>query len=334
MKPRVFIGSSVESLPFARAIQSEVAYDFEVTIWSQGIFKLSNSSLEDLENALNEFDCGIFVFSPDDVLKIRNRRHKAVRDNVIFEFGLFVGKLGKDRVYFLIPEDSGELHLPSDLLGIKPGTYFNRSDGNLRAAVAPFCYEVREKIRDLDLRSTGLSKAGMFQDFMGAFQTLLAMSSELALFFIHSRSWRENNHDLILGFLERKESKRLYIFLPNFLNDALMRQLAYNFDDGRYILGLVEDAVNFFLNIQKKYPRKVVLRLYDFYPTYSFYKFDNSAIVAFYPTTDKKKNVPTFEFQKESSFWNFLNDDFETLVSKTIPLSSEHTEKLLENNNA
>ena len=334
MKPKVFIGSSVESLPLARAIQSEVAYDFEVTIWSQGIFKLSNNSLEDLESALNEFDCGIFVFSPDDILKIRNRRHKAVRDNVIFEFGLFVGKLGKDRVFFLMPEGSGNLHLPSDLLGIKPGTYFNRSDRNLRASVAPFCDEVREKLRCINFQSTGLSRFGMFQDFMKTFQDSLNVSSELALFFIHSRSWRENNHDLIIKFLERKDSKKLYIFLPNFLNSDLMSQLSFNFSDGRYIPGLVEDASNFFLEIQKNYQKKVLLKFYDFYPTYSFYKFDDNAVVAFYPTTDKKKNVPTFEFQKDSHFWNFLNDDFETLISKTIPPSTEHINKLLESKNA
>lgn len=334
MKPRLFVGSTVKSLTLARAIQTELSYDFEVTIWSQGIFKLSNSTLEDLENALNNYDCGVFVFSPDDILKIRNRRYKAVRDNVIFELGLFIGKLGKNRVFFLVPEKSDELHLPSDLLGIKPGKYFDRRDGNLQAAVAPFCDEVRQRAKEFGTQMAGVTKTGMFQEYLGYFSSLFDSSKELALFFIHSRSWRENNHGLILTFLRRNDTKKLYIFLPNYLNSRLMDQLTYNFEDGRYIPGFIEDAVNFFLRLQKSYPKKVDLRLYDYYPTYSFYKFDNTAIVAFYPTTDKKKNVPTFEFQQDSDFWNFLVDDFDTLVVNTKKLSAEHLSKLQELRNA
>ena len=39
-----------------------------------------------------------------------------------------------------------DLHIPTDLLGVTPGTYEpNRQDGNLRAAVGPFCNELKKK---------------------------------------------------------------------------------------------------------------------------------------------------------------------------------------------
>lgn len=47
-KPTLFIGSSVEGLSVARAIKAELDFDMDVTVWSQGVFKLSHSPLEDL----------------------------------------------------------------------------------------------------------------------------------------------------------------------------------------------------------------------------------------------------------------------------------------------
>lgn len=334
MRPRVFIGSSVESLPLARAIQAELSHDFELTIWSQGIFKLSSTTLEDLETALGGFDFGIFVFQPDDIIQIRDRSSKAVRDNVIFELGLFIGRLGKKRVFFLVPEKSPELHLPSDLLGVLPGKYYQRSDGNLTAAVGPFCEQVRQRVKENKMRSLGVSRVAMFQEFALDFPERLDRASELSVFFIHSRSWRENNHNAITSFLSRPDTKKLAVILPNFANCELMSQIVQNFEDGPVIPGLTRDAIRFFARLRDAYPRKVSVLLTDYYPTYSFYKFNTSAIVALYPTTDRKKNVPTLEVVSGSEAWYFLADDLERLESSATPLNADHLSRLSETQNA
>jgi predicted nucleotide-binding protein len=148
MKPRMFIGSSVESLDLANVIQENLDYDATTTVWNQGIFELSNSTLESLVNALENFDFGVFVFSPDDISQIRKEKLNTVRDNVIFEFGLFIGKLGRNKVFFVIPRETADFHLPSDLLGITSGVYDNkREDGNVKAALGPFCNQVRERLK-------------------------------------------------------------------------------------------------------------------------------------------------------------------------------------------
>lgn len=46
MKPRMFIGSSVEQLPLAKAVQNNLQHTIQTTIWTQGVFKPSKSALD------------------------------------------------------------------------------------------------------------------------------------------------------------------------------------------------------------------------------------------------------------------------------------------------
>lgn len=146
--PALFLGSSIEGLSTAYAIQQALDYDAEPTVWSQGLFQPSQSVLFELVNSLSKFDFAVFVFSPDDSVKLRGAEFLAVRDNVIFELGLFMGALGPSRCFYLVPRSVGPLHLPSDLAGITPLTYnAARSDGNLLAALGPSCNEIRNAIK-------------------------------------------------------------------------------------------------------------------------------------------------------------------------------------------
>lgn len=148
MKPKIFIGSSSEQLEIAHSIQQNLEHDATTTVWTQNIFNLSSTNLEDLICASEANDFAIFVFHPDDVTESRNEKHNTVRDNLIFELGLFIGKLGKERVFFIVPKEIGKLHLPTDLLGISPGVYDNtRDDGNITAGLGTFCNKVRTKLK-------------------------------------------------------------------------------------------------------------------------------------------------------------------------------------------
>jgi tetratricopeptide (TPR) repeat protein len=147
MKPKLFIGSSVEGLPIAHASQKNLRRNAEVTVWDQGIFTLTATALESLMETLARSDFGLFIFSPDDLAIVRGVSNTIVRDNVLFELGLFVGHLGKSRCFFMTPEDDGDLRLPSDLLGIQPATYeVDRSDRNWQAATAAACHEIQDEI--------------------------------------------------------------------------------------------------------------------------------------------------------------------------------------------
>ena len=148
MKPEMFVGSSVEALKIAYAIQENLEDDALCTVWTQGIFNLSGNALDNLLKAVEKFDFAIFVFQPDDITQIRDNILGTVRDNIIFEFGLFISRLGKDKVFFVIPKNSNDLHLPTDLLGIQPGQYEpQEKDENLLSALGPFCNKIRRQVR-------------------------------------------------------------------------------------------------------------------------------------------------------------------------------------------
>jgi hypothetical protein len=73
-----------------------------------------------------------------------------VRDNVVFELGLFAGRLGIERTFIVMPDDGKDMRIPTDLTGVTPGKYdATRKDGNLVAALGPFCNQVRRAIQKL-----------------------------------------------------------------------------------------------------------------------------------------------------------------------------------------
>lgn len=142
-KPRLFIASSTESLPISYCLQENLDYDAECSVWTQGIFAPSRQVLDGLLATMRRMDFAVFVFSPDDVAKIRGMEQRVVRDNVIFELGLFMGHLGPDRCFMVSPRGEN-LHLPSDLLGLQPLTFDpGRSDANLLAALGAACNTIR-----------------------------------------------------------------------------------------------------------------------------------------------------------------------------------------------
>ncbi|PEN05502.1 hypothetical protein CRI93_12420 [Longimonas halophila] len=155
MKPRIFVGSSAEGLDVAYAIQTNLDHDAEVTVWSQGAFEPSKFTLESIIEILEGSDFGVFVFTPDDVVTMRGEEKQAVRDNVLFELGVFIGRLGRDRSFIVMPKGNTDLQLPSDLLGLTPLQYNpNRRDKNLQAALGPACNRLRSVLDSLGVLPT------------------------------------------------------------------------------------------------------------------------------------------------------------------------------------
>lgn len=150
-KSKIFIGSSSESLNVAEAVNVNLDHEMEVTLWRNG-FDLSQNTLDSLLQKANESDFALFIFSPDDIALIRQQEKQIVRDNVLFELGLFIGAIGKDRCFILKPRNEN-LHFPSDLAGLTYADYeANRSDGDLVSAVNIGCVLIKKQVAKFGIR--------------------------------------------------------------------------------------------------------------------------------------------------------------------------------------
>ncbi|WP_457153134.1 TIR domain-containing protein, partial [Mesorhizobium sp. P5_C1] len=93
------------------------------------------------------FDAAAFIFRGDDTLVKNGEQRDAVRDNVLFELGLFVGRIGRDKCFIIKPRSQRTLHFPTDLLGVTTADYDDsRGDGNLVAALGPACNRIKKAV--------------------------------------------------------------------------------------------------------------------------------------------------------------------------------------------
>jgi len=151
---RIFIASSSEGVnitdALCRGLTRELGAAAVVEPWSRK-FDLSATYIESLEAAVEQADFAIMVMSPDDITTSRKLKSLAPRDNVIFELGLFMGRLGRDRCY-MVRQDKSKLKIPSDLLGVKSASFRPSRRSNWRAAIEPVCTLIAERIARLGLR--------------------------------------------------------------------------------------------------------------------------------------------------------------------------------------
>ena len=117
MKAKIFIGSSREAVSAAKIVskcfmQKRFKGCYQVACWNdrkQGVFPPTEFGLESLMSAAHDYKFGIFVFAADDVAAIRNSIQLVARDNVVFECGMFFGRLGRHRTFQAEPL-SGKWH--------------------------------------------------------------------------------------------------------------------------------------------------------------------------------------------------------------------------------
>jgi hypothetical protein len=150
---QVFIGSSTEGLKIARTLQAELeaATDCAVKRWDTDTFAPGSITLDALIARANSVDFAILVATGEDTVTSRGTQTAAVRDNIILEFGLFLGALGRKRVYLL---SVGDAKLPSDLLGLTRLIYRDRRDGDIRAGLTDAVLRIEEAMAKLGPRTS------------------------------------------------------------------------------------------------------------------------------------------------------------------------------------
>lgn len=164
---RFFIGSSKEQLDIAKQVARWLEdWEHEPVLWSDHtVFPLGNFALESLIDISNKVDAAIFIFGADDKIWFRGESIMSVRDNVLLEYGLFIGKLSRKRVIFLC---KGNPKIASDLTGI---TYADMSKPyNVESQLKQWVNDISLELKSLSSPCTKLKGGFQVTDLYSAFQ--------------------------------------------------------------------------------------------------------------------------------------------------------------------
>jgi hypothetical protein len=186
MLPKIFIGSSQEGLEIARTVFSRFEGKLLPTLWDQDLFLPGSYVLETLERELRKFQFAVLVATGDDQLIKRGTASAAIRDNLLVEFGLFAGALGRRRVFLMCPDDS-KITIPSDLIGLLVAMYDAKraalGGSETTAAIETPCRKmlaaIEEETRKIEQSQTGLNERMRASHQMQAIQRLQGAASSL-----------------------------------------------------------------------------------------------------------------------------------------------------------
>ncbi|MFK3672419.1 TIR domain-containing protein [Leifsonia aquatica] len=212
--PTVFIGSSTEHAEIGHYLQKELDRSGAcvATTWDQGIFQASTYTLDVLAEQAARADFAVLVVTGDDVVASRGEKHAAPRDNVIFELGLFMGAIGRERT-IIVADHESKLQLPSDLTGLTWLPYRRRPDGNKSAAVNEAALGIQERIQELGPRErqhhgAGSARADLHRDY-------LEVEIDRIMVAARAQGWRiRKNSDTALK-LESPGGRRFTLTLGN-----------------------------------------------------------------------------------------------------------------------
>ena len=155
MKPTLFIGSSTKRLPIARGLKEILKDCADVTVWDEAPeFDPGDSILNALTKVGEFYDFALLVFGQDDSTMMTNKKLPTVRDNVLFELGLFMGHMGTGRAFWLSSKGSKTPHIPSYLGGILH-LEFDEPELTDAIAISESLAETRDKVYRL-ITSLGL----------------------------------------------------------------------------------------------------------------------------------------------------------------------------------
>jgi CRP/FNR family transcriptional regulator, cyclic AMP receptor protein len=150
--PKLFIISSSEAKGIAHAVRAGLEHEVFSTVWDEGVFFAGGYPLEALEQKVAESDFAVAIAEADDIVESRGVKAPTVRDNVLFELGLFMGKLTRYRAIPLHSKMSN-LKLPSDLQGLTLISYEAGDETTLAHRLSPVCDQIRAIVKGRGVRT-------------------------------------------------------------------------------------------------------------------------------------------------------------------------------------
>jgi hypothetical protein len=257
MKPRIFIGSSNEGRKKANLIKKQLSKVADCQVWHEGFFENNKSYFESLSESATLFDFGILVATAEDEQLKRGKIESVARDNILFEFGLYAGRIGRKRSFFL--KEKG-LDLPSDLFGISLLEFTDEKDDGGKS-LTDICKSLRKRVKEA----------------WDTYELTLVPSTVLAVGYYENFAYKVSN-ELMNANKRSVEAKgfddfRLHVVIPDQLPNNFTSQVKEYLKHKNLKEMKVETETrkyNFYLDYAQ--PAGSVLELYDLPTTLSALK--------------------------------------------------------------
>ncbi len=138
-KRKLFVGCSKNERTLALEAKVLLSQDFDVTIWDDTFwetntqaFKLNDNILQGLLRASLQFDFALMIGTRDDEVVKKGKVVLQARDNVLFELGLFIGRMGLGNCSFIVDQ---QLNILEDLKGIVLSKFEVGNENSFQIAV-------------------------------------------------------------------------------------------------------------------------------------------------------------------------------------------------------
>ncbi len=151
--PKIFIGSAGESLDFAEALEFELKDVARTVVWNR-VLRPGHYTLEELFREASEADFAVFLLGQEDKTESKGQIVPSPRDNVVYEAGLFGGRIEASRVFLLvdargskIPSDwQGLGYVPYDPSASAPSDAIHRASIVIRKQIKEWCSGIEQQI--------------------------------------------------------------------------------------------------------------------------------------------------------------------------------------------
>jgi len=172
MTRQIFIGSSTESLKEAEAVRTllESFPDTKCVLWNT-LFEPGSLTFEVLEQMLTRCSAAVFIATPDDQSVIRGRKIMTPRSNVVLEFGLVAGRLGRHRIALC---QYGDAELPPDLRGLTVVEMGSRGSTDISQCTSD---NLRIWTARLSATAEGISRTQLVHGYTGNWEFALDLTT-------------------------------------------------------------------------------------------------------------------------------------------------------------
>jgi hypothetical protein len=273
VKPAVFIGGSSQVTELALAIQGALDDVADVTLFTQGVARLSTSSLDTFIEALDSSDCAVFVFSAEEAAS------REARD-ALFQLGLMVGRMGRGRTFVVVPGGTGSTPVPTPLQGMTVAEYdVTRLEKNPQAAVGKATALIREALKRLEPRA----EEQVLKVFPATFESRLERAETIYFWGMNQSDFLIQHYETLVNRLQSGSTLRALLANPE---GAAVKLALLRFPgevDADHDRNRARSSLSRLSALRKRFPANVQIRTLDYLFSHGAFLIDaqTPAAVAF-----------------------------------------------------